>query len=191
MKDFLAAKAAEFYYGTFYADEKENETGNDITVFSSKLACITARNLGMATFDNLEFDLRVPKIPKSTMDEVIAYFREDLTEEAIVRIYYNSKEENFQIIKPLSEKRNKVNTIYSFINSVRMTTETDSILVCEIHSHNTMPAKFSVTDDADEAYGIGFYGVIGELNKEIPHMALRLAFNGSFRLIEWSDIADI
>ncbi|MBQ7067172.1 MAG: Mov34/MPN/PAD-1 family protein [Lachnospiraceae bacterium] len=191
LQDFLAAKAAEFYYGTFYADEKENETGNDITVFSSRLACITARSLGMAKYDNLEFDLRVPKIPKSVMDEVITYFRKDLTREAIVRIYYNAKEDRFQIVKPLSEERNKVNTIYSFINSVRIATETDSVLVCEIHSHNTMPAKFSATDDADEAYGIGFYGVIGEINKEIPHMALRLAFNGSYKLIAWSEIADI
>jgi PRTRC genetic system protein A len=48
----------------------------------------------------------------------------------------------------------------------------------EIHSHGTMLAYFSTTDDADECAGFRIYGVIGKLHQTIPELILRVGLFG-------------
>lgn len=62
----------------------------------------------------------------------------------------------------------------------------NKIQVMDVHSHNTMPAIFSVTDDQDEIYP-GVFGVIGNLDKEDPTMSIRVGYNGIFRNCLLSD----
>lgn len=50
-----------------------------------------------------------------------------------------------------------------------------AIVVVDIHSHNTMTAFFSGTDDADDRIGIRYSGVFGELQK--PVAATKWRFN--------------
>ena len=50
--------------------------------------------------------------------------------------------------------------------------------IIEIHSHHSMPAVFSTTDDRDET-GFRLYGVIGRLN-EAPEIRLRVGVYGYF-----------
>jgi PRTRC genetic system protein A len=49
--------------------------------------------------------------------------------------------------------------------------------VIDLHSHNTMRAFFSNTDDADES-GLRFYAVIGRLDTECPELAARVGVYG-------------
>lgn len=49
--------------------------------------------------------------------------------------------------------------------------------VLDVHSHHTMPAFFSSTDDADEG-GLRFYAVVGDLAAARPEIALRAGVYG-------------
>ncbi|MCP4385693.1 MAG: hypothetical protein GY798_30510, partial [Hyphomicrobiales bacterium] len=50
-------------------------------------------------------------------------------------------------------------------------------IAVDLHSHNTMPAFFSPTDDRDELGG-RFYAVMGHLERENPELVLRLGLYG-------------
>jgi len=50
--------------------------------------------------------------------------------------------------------------------------------IIEIHSHHSMPARFSSTDDRDET-GFRIYGVIGRL-PEAPEIRMRVSVYGYF-----------
>jgi len=50
-------------------------------------------------------------------------------------------------------------------------------VIIEIHSHHSMPARFSATDDKDET-GFRLYGVIGDLY-EAPSIRLRVGVYGA------------
>lgn len=53
------------------------------------------------------------------------------------------------------------------------------IHVMDIHSHNTMPAKFSEIDDADEK-ATRLYAVVGRLDKVFPDITVRASCAGKF-----------
>ena len=53
------------------------------------------------------------------------------------------------------------------------------LLVMELHSHNTMEAKFSHTDDCDET-ATRLYTVIGRLDKIFPDIVTRISVGGKF-----------
>lgn len=64
------------------------------------------------------------------------------------------------------------------------------VLVLETHSHNTMNAFFSGTDNADEKAD-RFFGVIGELNKSTPAMLFSYVCGGKRVLIDMGGIFNI
>lgn len=59
--------------------------------------------------------------------------------------------------------------------------------VVELHSHSGMGAFFSHTDDLDEQ-GFAIYGVVGELDRLIPDVILRVGVYGYFYPLQWKDI---
>ncbi|MCP4517832.1 MAG: hypothetical protein GY824_21720, partial [Delftia sp.] len=62
---------------------------------------------------------------------------------------------------------------------VRYTLDDDQqSLLCDLHSHHTMRASFSSTDDSDEL-AFRFYAVIGDLLGK-PEILLRLGVHGDF-----------
>ena len=61
---------------------------------------------------------------------------------------------------------------------VRYAADAGDGVVCDLHSHHTMGAFFSSTDDADEQ-GFRFYAVIGDVLGK-PALRLRLGMYGDF-----------
>jgi PRTRC genetic system protein A len=57
--------------------------------------------------------------------------------------------------------------------------EDDGLAVIDLHSHNSMPAFFSATDDADEQ-GLRFYAVIGRIDTDTPEIRVRVGVYGHF-----------
>ena len=53
----------------------------------------------------------------------------------------------------------------------------------DIHSHNSMAAKFSSTDDQDEK-ATRLYIVLGRLNRFFPEISVRMSCGGVFHLID-------
>ena len=62
-------------------------------------------------------------------------------------------------------------------------------VVAEFHSHGSLPAFFSTTDDRDEQ-GFRIYGVVGRLDAPQPEMSLRVGVYGHFAPVEWSQVFD-
>ena len=129
--------------------------------------------------------LSTPKIPQSFLTAIVSYFRQDLTKEAIVKVTYNKVLRRFFLRYPNMEetKAEKGYIIYNFSRWIQR----DEITVLDIHSHNTMPAFFSATDDADE-YIPGLYGVIGNLDSEQPTMAFRFSGWGIEKSLDMSEL---
>ena len=62
-------------------------------------------------------------------------------------------------------------------------------VVAEFHSHGSLPAFFSATDDKDEQ-GFRIYGVAGRLDTAEPELALRVGIYGHFGPLDWSQVFD-
>lgn len=60
--------------------------------------------------------------------------------------------------------------------------------VVEMHSHGSMSAFFSGTDNRDEV-GLGVYGVVGGLPRA-PELNLRVGIYGHFQPVTWEDVFD-
>jgi len=58
-------------------------------------------------------------------------------------------------------------------------TNDEVIEVMQIHSHNSMRAYFSETDNKDEQRFL-LYGVVGNLDEQIPEIVLRTGVNGHY-----------
>ena len=62
-------------------------------------------------------------------------------------------------------------------------------VVAEFHSHGSLPAFFSATDDRDEQ-GFRIYGVAGRLGAARPELRLRIGVYGHFAPVEWPHVFD-
>ena len=125
------------------------------------------------------FEMALPKIPGEFLDTIIKEFRRDLTKENMVQIYYSVSSMSYYLVKPRAEYT-KVSVKYTM-------THTRDILVMSVHSHNTMAAKFSSIDDADEIY-TGLFGVIGNLDKQKISVSFRAGMEGKFKPLSYADI---
>ena len=62
-------------------------------------------------------------------------------------------------------------------------------VVAEFHSHGSLSAFFSATDDRDEQ-GFRVYGVAGRLGTVEPELSLRVGVYGHFAPLVWSQVFD-
>ncbi len=62
-------------------------------------------------------------------------------------------------------------------------------VVAEFHSHGSLSAFFSATDDRDEQ-GFRIYGVAGRLHTPRPEVRLRVGVYGHFAPAAWSQVFD-
>lgn len=136
------------------------------------------------------FVLHVPKIPKVLLDQTIAFFKsicDKIKAEAYVQYIFNTETKEYKISCPKQE-----------VSGARVSYEPtplgpNELLVCEIHSHNTMDAFFSPVDNEDEkSRGDRFFGVIGQLNKLSPAMKMSFYSGGRQRVeTNISDVFDV
>lgn len=138
---------------------------------------------------SLKFERKLPKIPSDLLFEIIEYFKEDLSKEAMVRIVYNKTEDEFSFYKA-NGPRSKASILYEFEVDESYFSP-NMVQVMEIHSHNSMPAYFSPIDDRDEAGYPGVFGVIGHLDRQSPSICLRAGNSGVFYPIAVSEIFEV
>ena len=62
-------------------------------------------------------------------------------------------------------------------------------VVAEFHSHGSLSAFFSATDDRDEQ-GFRIYGVVGRLDTPQSELSLRVGVYGQFAPLDWSQVFD-
>ena len=126
--------------------------------------------------------IMLKRIPIGIMDEVVRHFRKDLEREAVVQIRWD---DGYRIVYPMKQEASRTSVLYSF-------GVMKGELAVTIHSHNAMSAFWSETDDADELFMPGIYGVFGRLDRRIPECRFRYCSgNGEAVLLDIWDICCI
>lgn len=160
---------------------------NRLGIFVTKVATVEIPGLDSTLDDGWE--LAVPKVPASMLGTAIAFFRKVYSlhhSEAFVQFFYDTDTKDYLLYCPkqvVSGASVKFERDASFETPSR-------ILVMEIHSHGSMSAFFSGTDDKDEKDD-RFYGVVGNVTDYFPQMKLRLSMGGYVREVDVDDIFDI
>lgn len=134
----------------------------------------------------MDFQSKIPKIPRFVLNNIIEYFKTDLSVEMVVRILYNKNTGEFTTVAAKGS-RTKHSINYDFSDIVDAIHTSGISTVMEIHSHNTMPAYFSDVDDRDEGIVPGLYGVIGSLDKE-PEIKIRASFAEQFKYFDVDEL---
>lgn len=113
-----------------------------------------------------EFKMSLPKIPMHILMFILNFFKElsDQSKlEALVHILYDTKRQKYTIRVPKQELTHT--SVYSILEEEY---PDHLIHVMDIHSHNTMPARFSPIDNDDEK-ATRLYAVAGRFNLGLPH----------------------
>jgi len=118
--------------------------------------------------------LSVPRIPLWMVGMAVSFFRavhRQHGSEAVLRIAWNPEKEQHEFICPDQE----VSPGGVWFRKERMSSSL--VLMADIHSHHTMRAYFSDTDDKDEKADL-LYMVAGRIHAAIPELAVRLRSGG-------------
>jgi len=129
----------------------------------------------------------IPRIPMSLIMKIIAFFRyytiQGGDNEVLVNIYWDSHGEEFVVDAP-SQTVSKV-SVHSEENPDYL--DERYIHYMDIHSHNSMRAFFSPTDDKDEK-ATRLYSVIGRLDSYFPEIKTRISNGGKFLEIDPAEV---
>lgn len=133
------------------------------------------------------FQMTMPKIPMQVLMSVINFF-EALSQkhelEALVHILYNNQTGEYIINVPKQE------ITHVSVNAVTEEEYPEHLIhVMDIHSHNTMPAKFSPIDDEDEK-ATRLYAVVGRLDQVFPDITVRASCGGRFIKLHPEEVFD-
>ncbi len=126
--------------------------------------------LKLASFPLQEPRLKVPAIPGALLRQALEIARQNLRKEVMFQIIYNTTS-GYRLEQPRQTRED----IWVRYNTT--TPQPDELLVLDLHSHHTMAAFFSPTDDRDEQGG-RFYAVMGRLDQPQPHLVVRLGLYG-------------
>jgi PRTRC genetic system protein A len=117
--------------------------------------------------------LKVDRVPGVWLRSVLASARKRMPNEAMYQFHYSG------------DQTRAVTRTWRCSSPAQTATPTalrfddDGLAVVDLHSHNSMAAFFSDTDDADEQ-GLRFYCVIGRIDTDIPEIRCRVGVYGHF-----------
>jgi hypothetical protein len=119
----------------------------------------------------------LPPVPRELTLEIIGFFRSLVNGgnslEAIVNILWDKEREAFcTFVPPQTVSHGSAAAELPKLHS-------RYLHYIDVHSHNTMPARFSAVDDADEK-ATRVYAVFGRLDRFIPEISVRISSGGSF-----------
>lgn len=141
---------------------------------------------GFPEEQNSEFGIsHFGKIPNQLFKEILSFFKaicDENKDEAYVQTFWDQEEKRYFNHVPLQRVSG------ASVNFERDTElEAKHHLVLEMHSHNTMGAFFSSTDNADEKSD-RFFGVVGKLNQSSPEMLFSFVCGGKRVIVNKGDI---
>ena len=132
--------------------------------------------------------LGIPRIPVDMTMRIITFFRyftlQGGDNEVLVNIYWDIESEAF--IADVPEQLVSKVSIHSN-GTPKYADEQRYIHFMDLHSHNSMKAFFSPTDDKDEK-ATRLYTVIGRLDKYMPEIKTRISNGGKFHEIDPSEV---
>lgn len=130
------------------------------------------------------FTPALPPIPHAIFEQVVSLFRLFMFQnkevgpcEALAHIYWDKAEGLYFVSVPkqvVSKAR-----VDAVLDDEALFDADRFIHYADIHSHNTMEAKFSATDDRDERAN-RVYIVVGRLDRYYPEISVRVCNGGNF-----------
>lgn len=129
--------------------------------------------------DNIKegFQMNLPKIPYTMFLQILSFFRgvcdRFSNAEAAMQIFWDREKKEYFLYCP-TQRVNGSNV--NFDRNEQL--ESQHLLVMDIHSHNTMGAFFSGTDNNDEKE-TRLFGVIGKVPSQSPEVKFRIACGGN------------
>jgi len=119
-------------------------------------------------FKGNKIQLKVPKIPKKIYYQILAFFQDIAStmgnSEAFIQVYFD-KTINKYVCNVPEQTVSGASVLYDATKNLNELDRSRYVFVFEIHSHNSMSAFWSGTDNADEKE-TKFYGVFGKVNEE-------------------------
>lgn len=130
------------------------------------------------------FTPALPLIPRQMIGQIISFFRFQMQGEqeyeALAYIYWDKEDEEFVPFIP----KQKVSKAYIDAGRPDNSLPEDRYLhYADIHSHNSMAAKFSSIDDRDEK-ATRLYLVVGNLDRFYPSVTARISCGGTYQEID-------
>lgn len=134
------------------------------------------------------FTPALPPIPQELMRRIITFFRYFMNEhgefEALVHVYWDRKNGEFVLHVP---KQKVYKALIDADLQVKALDEKRYLHYADVHSHNSMPAKFSSRDDRDEL-ATRIYIVIGNLDRYFPSITVRMSCGGIYQELDPADV---
>jgi len=189
------SKGTASYKGTYVNIDEAIASGKLITLFPAKDGNVyEMRNTEMGRFitraannDLLRevkagFTPALPPIPLKHLQDILAFFKlmaQEGNNEALANIYWDKVDEVY--ITDVPQQTVSMFSVKGIINPAYDNER--YIHYMDIHSHNSMPAFFSATDNADEK-ATRVYAVIGNVLSYFPEIKVRISNGGKFHEIE-------
>ena len=187
-------KGIAAYKGVFTSLEEAEQAQKPISILPARDGKVYEfRRTPLGTFiapaENVEelsevragFRPVLPPVPLNLFLQVIAFFRSFLREgqelEALVHLYWDSVQKEYRVVVPPQwvEKA----SVDAVLSENDVLDQERYLHFADIHSHNTMAAKFSITDDMDER-ATRVYLVVGRLDHYFPQVEARISCNSRF-----------
>lgn len=136
------------------------------------------------------FTPALPLVPMDLLAQIISFFRCCMTGsrefEALAHIYWDRQEEKFVAHIP----KQWVTKAHIDADLSQDALPEDRYLhYIDIHSHNSMEAKFSSVDDEDER-ATRIYIVVGRLNEFFPDIKVRMSCGGTYIVVNPSHVLE-
>ncbi|USK62233.1 hypothetical protein [Peribacillus asahii] len=190
----------KFYWSVkeFHADKKRrarafiaSRDGHVYEVRDSEIGRMAVHAKAIQELDlvseGFRFDL--PLVPTVLFQQIYSFFKYfcSIAEvEVMLQLFYDRETKAYFLECPI-QTVNKVAVKAEFDKQYLGRNSIRYLQVAQFHSHNTMEAYFSKTDDRDEK-AFMIYGVMGRLHSGNPQMVLRVKANDSYVLIPITSI---
>lgn len=124
------------------------------------------------------FQMSLPRLPASLLSQIIVFFRRVCVEygrdlEALVNVLWDRQENEYVLHVPPQ----KIDAMSVKTDLSQQPDPARFLHFMDVHSHNTMSARFSNVDDRDEQ-ATRLYMVIGRLDRYYPEIRCRFACGG-------------
>ena len=191
------------YKGLFSSTEQAEQGDKAISYIPAKdgrvyemrrneIGTFIAPALHIAELEDIRagFQMSLPRLPAALLTQIIAFFRRVCVDygrdvEALVNVFWDREKGEYTLhVPPQRIDRMSVET--------DLTAQPDPsrfLHVMDVHSHNTMAARFSKTDDLDEQ-ATRLYMVIGRLDRFYPEIRCRFACGGRHVEIPAEDVCE-
>jgi proteasome lid subunit RPN8/RPN11 len=137
--------------------------------------------------------VRDQKIPLEFLENIVEFFKKVMAMtsgrgtghgdyEAMAHIVWNKTTESYRVAIP-KQKVAKASVSYNWDHVAA-----DEEVILDIHSHNSMDAFFSGTDERDDATYVGISGVAGKLNTADPKLIWRFNAYKTKQKMELSEV---